>query len=86
MSVASFIAKTGTNPAFVALNAHCWFAFAVVRTLGAWALVPVLLLAAIKEFWFDATYEVPKQTFWDNATDFGGYALGAVLAVLAIFA
>jgi len=43
-------------------------------------VLPALALAAIKEFWFDATYETPKQTFANNATDFGGYSLGIGLA------
>ena len=31
-------------------------------------------LAALIEFWFDATYE--KQPFWDNFEDFAFYCLG----------
>jgi hypothetical protein len=85
MSLASFIAKTGTNPYFIAFNAHCWSAYALVVTVP-WhvtAALAVAALAAVKEFWFDATYEVPKQTSLDNLTDWVGYAAGAVLAVVA---
>lgn len=89
MSVSSFIAKTGTNPAFIAFNAHCWFAFAVVHavcalTSAGWPALIAILLAGIKEFWFDARYEVPVQTLIDNLEDFLGYTVGIVLALLAL--
>ena len=91
MSLASWIAKLGMNPTFIAQNAHCWFAYSVLMTAHllfptlafAWLALPALILAAIKEFWFDATNEVPKQDFSDNATDFSGYALGVVLSAVA---
>jgi len=87
MSLTSAIAKIGTNPTFIAQNAHCWFAFSVLVTLhlgfidsSIWLFIaPLLGFAALKEFWFDATYEMPKQTFEDNMLDFGGYALGLSL-------
>ena len=37
-----------------------------------------LLAAAIKEFWYDLRYELPKQTIDDSAMDFSFYALGGV--------
>lgn len=40
------------------------------------ALVVGLALAALKEFWYDANYELPVQTPADNWMDFGFYALG----------
>jgi hypothetical protein len=82
--LSAFIAKLGTNPTFVAFHAHCWFAFAVVHTLGPWSVWFAVPLAAAKEFWFDATYEVPKQTFLDNCEDFIGYSAGMVIAVSAV--
>ena len=85
MSLSSFIAKTGTNPDFIAFNAHMWFAYAVVFTAHVpFAAAVMLAGAAVKEFWFDATYESPKQTFKDNALDFLGYATGAGLALAHI--
>jgi hypothetical protein len=39
-----------------------------------------MLAAGLKEFWFDATYEQPHQSFEDNATDFLGYMAGLSLA------
>jgi hypothetical protein len=90
VSLSSFIARTGTNPNFVAFNAHCWFAFAVV---GSWnisfharlALAVAATLAALgKEFWFDLHYETtPPQTILDSLRDFAGYMAGTWGAVLA---
>ena len=46
-----------------------------------------LAYATLKEWWYDATYEVPKQTWLDNLVDFGflcaGASLGVALACLA---
>lgn len=87
MSVSSFIARVGVNPYWITANAHFWFAAALVlgtHLLGGNAQIAVAIIAiaaAAKEFWFDARYEVPKQTFLDNATDFAGYVAGAVLAL-----
>jgi hypothetical protein len=42
----------------------------------------VIAYAAVKEFWYDANYETPKQSFKDNMTDFSFYCLGVGLAFL----
>jgi len=83
--ITNWIAKLGVQPWWIAGNAHCWFAFAVVYTSHHWwvALIAVALAAA-KEFYFDATYEVPKQIFEDNLSDFTGYSLGITLGLLAM--
>ncbi len=79
-----WIAK-GNNPYFVAFNAHCWSAAIIVLLLSHFcghALLwfsAIIMYAAIKEFWFDATYEVPKQSAFDNETDFLGYCIGALI-------
>jgi hypothetical protein len=62
-----------------------WFAYAVTYTalpyVNAYLLLAALLAAAgAKEFWFDAKYEVPTQTFLDNAEDFLGYVGGIATA------
>ena len=44
------------------------------------ATVVWMAFAAVKEFVFDANFEVPKQTAQDNWGDFGGYCAGLVLA------
>jgi hypothetical protein len=85
MSLSSFIAKTGINPTFIAFNAHCWFAYAVTFTARAhWVALAVVIAAAVKEFSFDARFEVPKQTTADNVEDFSGYVSGAILGTLAL--
>ncbi len=75
----NLIARIGVNPYWIAFNAHFWFAaFLTRQTDGdAYVLCAILVAAGFKEFWFDATQEVPKQTDFDNWTDFAGYALGA---------
>lgn len=77
------IAQLGQNAQFVAFFAHAGVAALLVEHLPGhawWWLTGMLVYAAGKEFWFDATYEKnPPQTFWDNLEDFIGYAIGAVL-------
>lgn len=40
-----------------------------------------LLLAGVKEFWYDMKYELPKQTWADSGMDFCFYALGGMVGV-----
>jgi hypothetical protein len=40
----------------------------------------MIAFAAVKEFVYDARFEIPKQTSFDNWTDFGGYCAGLALA------
>lgn len=77
MSLTSVVAKVGVNPYWIAANAHCWFAFAVLTFFPHWwVFVAGAAIAAIKEFIFDARNEVPKQTAFDNWSDFAGYLVG----------
>lgn len=46
------------------------------------AWICIALAAAVKEYWYDANYELPKQTFSDNTMDFAFYQLGAGVGVL----
>lgn len=83
----NIVAKIGQNPTFIAFNAHCWFAYAIVYTLPWHAALAlgVVAAAAVKEFWFDAHYETnPPQTAVDNLTDWLGYCFGVLLAMLAV--
>ena len=77
--ITSFIATLGTNPIWIAANAHFWFAaFLMHVTHNFYLLAAIVVAAAIKEFWFDAKYETdPVQTNFDNWTDFAGYVGGA---------
>lgn len=79
--ITQFVADLGTNAEWIAANAHCWFAaFLVLLCRGNYFVaIGCLIAAAIKEFWFDARYEVPKQTALDNWSDFLEYAIGIVI-------
>lgn len=72
------------TPAFVAWQAHMWFAYAVVFTFAPghhWAIWAAVLAAGIKEFYIDKHFET-AESFDDNAEDFAGYLCGIVLAAL----
>jgi len=86
MKIFQWIAKTGSNPSFIAFMAHFWFAYALVLTaagfkFGFKTAMIVLLVAMVKEFWFDKHYET-GQSFRDNLLDWVGYAGGSVLAII----
>jgi hypothetical protein len=84
--------RIAESPTFIALNAHCWFAFAVVAIALRFHanLLAVLFiavpLAAFKEFYIDLKYESdPPQTLADSVDDFCGYMTGFIIgAVYAI--
>ena len=76
----TFLDKIVT-PKFVAFQAHCWFAYALVFTFPV-MLWYVIAGAAVKEFYVDKHYE-SHQTFRDDLEDWGGYCSGVVLAVAA---
>ena len=83
--ITDFISNVGTSQFFITFNAHCWFAFAALVIWGDPVGFPILLAAAaVKEFWFDANYETPKQTFLDNFEDFAGYLVGLGLGYIKI--
>lgn len=81
------------NPDFLAQAAHSGWACAIVLIAnllgGTWACLIVAALmvgyAAVKEFWFDANFEIPKQTAADNWEDFAGYMGGLVFGLLVVF-
>ena len=81
----TWIAKLGQSIQFVAFFAHAGVAALVVEhsTWPQTTAIGILVLAGIKEFWFDAKYETsPRQTFYDNLGDFAGYLAGAGLGLL----
>jgi hypothetical protein len=96
VSLKTFISAVGSNPGFIAWNAHWGFAFFVViaamhfRHPGwFWPVIGAcVVLAAVKEFWFDKHFELsPAQGFGDNLIDFCAYmsGLGAAIALLKVF-
>jgi hypothetical protein len=71
------------TPAFVAFQAHCWFAYALVFTFGAHMWPWVLGAAAVKEFYIDKHFEA-NQSFKDNLQDWVGYLVGTVLGLVLL--
>lgn len=71
------------TPAFIAFQAHCWFACAMILVFGPHAWAYVLVGAAIKEFIIDKHFEA-NQSFKENLTDWVGYAVGTGLALLTL--
>lgn len=45
----------------------------------------VIIYVSIKEFWYDANFEEPKQTSADNRTDFIFYIIGLGVSDLIVF-
>jgi hypothetical protein len=73
---------------FVAEVAHFSVAYGVIFTTSVvWGHKPAFIVSgilaaitAVKEYWYDATQEIPKQAFADNTLDFGMYSAGIGLA------
>ncbi len=92
MSNRGFNLNWAESPAFVAFNAHCWFAYAAVTTAGflgfnvLTAAALVAILSAAKEFGIDLIFEHdPPQTFGDSLLDWAGYLAGVALGLVAYF-
>lgn len=70
--------------------AHILAAYGATLTVHrfGWHLLPwsltFVILAAVKEYWYDASFETPPQTFTMNTTDFLGYVVGIVIGLLVI--
>jgi hypothetical protein len=46
----------------------------------------IIVLASIKEFWYDMKYEIdPKQTWSDSIMDFSFYILGGLVGIAFAF-
>jgi hypothetical protein len=79
------------DPNVLAQFGHAGIPYGMLLTVAKynWHFWPIAVgllgYAALKEFWFDANYEVPHQTFANNMTDFSFYCLGIGLAMLVYF-
>lgn len=68
--------------------AHILMGYAAILTgyRFHWPMFPLtagcLALAALKEYGWDARWEIPHQTFVMNTTDFLGYCLGLGIGLL----
>lgn len=79
--IAAFVAALGMNLTFVAAMAHIGIAFLFVTYFPHWWAVWLVAIGmGVKEFYFDARNETPRQTFIDNLVDWSGYLLGDLLA------
>ncbi len=81
-----------TNPQYLAQVGHSLGGYAVITTSILFSMatgtgcVPTIIVtvlgvaaAAVKEFWYDMKFELPKQTWTDSLMDFGFYMLGALV-------
>jgi hypothetical protein len=76
------------NPNVLAQFGHAGIPYGLLLTLDKfhsplfWPVaIGIMVFALVKEFWYDAKYELPKQTFITNLIDFSFYALGVGLAI-----
>jgi multisubunit Na+/H+ antiporter MnhB subunit len=84
--------KWMNDPTYLAQAAHLLGAYSVMITAGHfWGHVGCIIaaivftaLTAVKEFWYDANYEIPKQTNFDNILDFSMYAVGTIIGLLIV--
>lgn len=82
----TFLRTFQDSPLFANLALHAWAAAWLVTAFSEhFSLVKVLgvgvVLAALKEFWFDTRYEIPAQQIGSIAgggalQDFTGYCIG----------
>jgi divalent metal cation (Fe/Co/Zn/Cd) transporter len=75
MNDPQYLAQVGHFLGGVCLLATTALLFGAVPSMI--ALGVGVVAAAIKEFWYDMKYELPKQTWDDSLMDFGFYVLGA---------
>ena len=85
--IAHRIASTGENQNFITFMAHSGIACSVILMFRGNLFITALavILAVIKEFWFDLHYELsPPQTIGDSSLDFAGYLTGMVVALVYV--
>ena len=52
-----------------------------------WIVALIVLIAtAIKEFWYDMKYELPKQSWSDSTMDFAFWQIGQAIGMTAMWA
>lgn len=81
----TWISALGQNVQWIAFWAHFGVAALIVEHVNhrehdpLYVLTVVMILAAVKEFYYDAKYEKnPSQTFIDNLEDWLGWCLGGL--------
>lgn len=83
MNILQKIGQIGESSWFITANAHCWFAFAMMIFFkgNLLAFGAFVIVAAIKEFYFDVHYET-NQNYVDGLEDFSGYMAGLLVAFI----
>jgi hypothetical protein len=78
---------------FVAQVAHFGAAYTILSVFilrfpkyQAYAAFGMVVYAVLKEFWYDANYEIPKQPFLNNLLDFSMYVGGVITAFVVVYA
>ena len=77
----------------IAQVAHLFSAYSAIFTVlvfcgprvGLTVTILAVIVAAVKEFYYDAHYEIPFQAAADNVEDFAVYVLGMTLGWAAYF-
>jgi hypothetical protein len=93
MKLPSWLTKDNgwmNNPNVLAQFGHAGIPYGALLTLDHYhrnlvfliLSIGIIVFAGIKEFYYDARYEVPKQSFTNNLTDFAFYCLGVGLAIV----
>jgi len=72
---------------WASVNIHGWFACTLVYQLGRvwsiWIVAGIFAaITAVKEYYWDAHFEVPPQQFLGSTIDWAGYLAGTGLALL----
>lgn len=62
--------------AYLSNNSHAWTLFFAALLVA---------YAGVKEFWYDAKYEIPVQTWKDNLLDFSMYVVGLIVGLTVVF-
>ena len=88
MSLPDLNNKLINNPVFLAQGWHFGIPYGALLTLdhrhSPWfypLAAGFVVFAGFKEFWYDANYENPKQSFGKNLLDFSFYMLGIAAAI-----
>lgn len=89
----SWIPRWTNNPNFNAQAAHFGVGYGSAITIftksmpshpfvGLGLMALFVAYAGLKEFWYDANYELPAQSFLDNLEDFLWYMYGMMAGLL----
>jgi hypothetical protein len=88
-AIINFLKWAPNNPTFINLQLHATLAFFLlafavkILPFMQWPFAVVaVILAGVKEFYFDMKYESPPQPFAGALQDFSGYMIGIGLSIV----